>query len=923
MPKKPIEHYAHPDKLTNNPTQELSGFAEPEEHAPTRYPRDIALDPQLVWKGKEQQNNTDLEVTAPPIYTQEHIQPQAIIEILRTQQQQKDAPQTEMLFEGFNELDFNQRIEFYQHEQNWHNRFILGDSLVVMNSLAEKEQLRNAVQMIYFDPPYGIKFKSNWQVSTRRRDVGDTKPEDVTPQPEQVKAYRDTWELGIHSYLAYLRDRLTVAHELLTDSGSIFVQISDENVHLVRCLLDEVFGSENFVNTITWTRAGMTSSKLLASVSDYLLWYAKDKPRIKYNKLWVEWNERTPDPLLKSYTQVELEDGTRRSMTREERKNPALLPKGSRRFLEILASSQTGSGATYKYNFEGHDFTPIGKSRGWPTTLEGLNRLAKQKRLVGRKRTLLYIRYATDSSGRERTNLWTDTAGSTPERRYVVETNPKVIQRCILMTTDPGDLVLDPTCGSGTTAYLAEQWGRRWITVDTSRVALALARTRLMSAKYPYYRLEDADDIKQGFVYKTAPHVSLSDMANNTEIDDIHAKYVEKLDPLIKILNEYRGGAKTRKESEVSDKSPQKFKNRSDKSDNTKTWQEWEVPTETDPEWDAEFQKVHRQWLELRRERQREMDASTARRAKNEILIDQPYQDRKRVRVSGPFTVESLSPHLVFDPTDAEQAPPMSVPSKSSQDYHKYILEYLKTSGVQNRLKQQRITFDWVEARASEWLHAEGVYTDANGKTQTAAISIGPQYGTVGREWINEAAKEAVRRVPKFDLLIVAGFAFEGYTADESKRLGSLTILPVKMSPELMVPELKNTGQGNLFMVFGEPDVEIVTHEDGNLSVKLLGVDVYDAVKGLIRSETPADIACWFIDTAYRDEAFFVRHAYFTGEGEPYQQLQRALNSEIDEVAWEALYRTESLPFAKPASGKIAVKVINHYGDEVMKTYNV
>ena len=301
MPKKPIDRYEHSDKLSNNPTQELRGFAEDEEYAPTRYPRDTALDPQLVWKGKDQQNDSDLEVPTVPIYIQEHIQPQAIIENLRAHTQ-RESDQTELLFEGFDDLDFDQKIEFYQHEQQWHNRLISGDSLAVMNSLAEKEQLKGGVQMIYFDPPYGIKFSSNWQVSTRKREVGDTKAEDVTPQPEQVKAFRDTWELGIHSYLAYLRDRLTVAYELLADSGSIFVQISDENVHRVRCVLDEVFGDVNFVSTITWIRGGMTSSTGLAAVSDYLLWYAKDKEQMKYNQLWVEWDERAPDPLLKSYT---------------------------------------------------------------------------------------------------------------------------------------------------------------------------------------------------------------------------------------------------------------------------------------------------------------------------------------------------------------------------------------------------------------------------------------------------------------------------------------------------------------------------------------------------------------------------------------------------------------------------------------------
>ncbi len=893
MPKKPIDHYEHPDTLPNNPTQELSGFAEDEENAPTRYPRDVALDPQLVWKGKDQQNDTDLEVQAVPIYAQEHIQPQAIIENLRAQQQ-RESDQIEMLFEGFNDLDFSQKIEFYRHEQNWRNRFILGDSLAVMNSLAEKEQLKSAVQMIYFDPPYGIKFSSNWQVSTRKREVSNTKIEDVTPQPEQVKAFRDTWESGIHSYLAYLRDRLTVARELLTESGSIFVQISDENVHRVRCVLDEVFGDTNFVSTITWTRGGMTSSSGLAAVSDYLLWYAKDKEKMKYNQLYVEWDERAPDPLLKSYIQVELPDGTRRRMSQEERDNPAFLPKGSKRFQDISLTSQRAGAVPPPYEFKGLLFYSTG-GRSWGTTHEGLSRLAKQERLVGRRNALCCIRYAGDLPGRAITNIWTDTGGGSG-KTYVVETNPKVIQRCILMTTDPGDLVLDPTCGSGTTAYVAEQWGRRWITVDTSRVALALARTRLMSAKYPYYRLEDADDIiKHGFVYTTAQHISLSDMANNAEIDDIYAEYAEKLEPLRAEINRLMG----------------------------QNWEEWEMPTETDSEWDSEFQKIHRQWFNLRRERHLAMDASTARRGKKEILYDQPHEDRKRVRVTGPFTVESLSPHFVLDPVDAEAAAPTPTSSDVSQDYHQHILEHLKTGGVQNRLQEQRITFDWLEELPGEWLHAEGAYTDADNNLLSVAISIASQSITVGSQWINEAAKAAARRTPKFDLLIIAGFAFEGYTAGEDTRMGRLTILPVKMSPELMVRELKNTGQGNLFMVFGEPDVEIIDHQDGTHSVKLLGVDVYDPKQGLTRSDTPEDIACWFIDTAYNGEAFFVRHAYFTGADEPYKQLQRALNSEIDAEAWEALYRTESLPFAKPESGKIAVKVINHYGDEVMKEYKV
>ena len=350
------------------------------------------------------------------------------------------------------------------------------------------------------------------------------------------------------------------------------------------------------------------------------------------------------------------------------------------------------------------------------------------------------------------------------------------------------------------------------------------------------------------------------------------------------------------------------------------------MPTEPLPDWDTETQKVHRQWFALKRERQQAMDASTAKRAKQETLYDQPYKDRKRVRVTGPFTLESLSPHLVLDPTPVNspsQAGEQEGVDPTNQDYHTHILEHLKTAGVQSRSQDQRITFDWLEDLPGEWLHAEAVHTDTNGTPQSIAISIGPQHDTVGRQWIEAAAKEAMRRIPKFDMLIVTGFAFEGYTADEERRMRSLTILPVKMSPELMIRELKNTGEGNLFRVFGEPDVEIMDHNDGTVSVKLLGVDVYDPGIGLIRSGKPDAIACWFIDTAYNGDAFFVRHAYFTGAGEPYEQLQKALQSEINEEAWEALYRIESLPFTKPESGKIAVKVINHYGDEVLKEYKV
>ena len=429
--------------------------------------------PWLEWAGKQETKTFAVDPVA--LHIHERVSAKAILRVAERQNVQRE------LFAD-PQQDYSKAVDFYQHDVDWANRLILGDSLTVMSSLAHREDLAGKVQMVYIDPPYAIKYASNFQPIVFQRNVSD-RPQDLTREQEQIKAYRDTWTLGVHSYLAYLRDRLIVAKDLLTDSGSIFVQINDEHVHLVRCLLDEVFGSKNFANIITWTRGEMTSSTGLASISDYLLWYAKDKDQMKYRQLRVEFDERTPDPLLGSYMQVELPDRVRRRMTKEEIENPALLPEGSRRFVDYSITSQTGGSATYGYKFEGKTYIPPG-DRGWSTNRDGLDRMARQRRLIGTESALRYIRYAGDFPGRSITNQWIDTAGSRPGRMYVVETNPKVIQRCMLMTTDPGDLVLDPTCGSGTTAYVAEQWGRRWITIDTSRVAVALARQRLLTGSF-------------------------------------------------------------------------------------------------------------------------------------------------------------------------------------------------------------------------------------------------------------------------------------------------------------------------------------------------------------------------------------------------------------------------------------------------------
>jgi len=515
---------------------------------------------------------------------------------------------------------------------------------------------------------------------------------------------------------------------------------------------------------------------------------------------------------------------------------------------------------------------------------------------------------------------------------YVVQTNTKVIERCLLMTTDPGDLVLDPTCGSGTTAYVAEQWGRRWITIDTSRVALALTRTRLMAAKYPYYLLADSPegvmkeaevsgqlppesrkfeyDIKKGFIYKRVPHITLKSIANNEEIDVIHAKWQEKLEPTRKELN------KLLKQS----------------------WEEWQIPREADDKWPEKAKQLHKEWWSYKRSRQKEIDDSIARRADTELLYDQPYEDNKRIRVTGPFTVESLSPHRVLatadlpagqagenlDGTVSEQE------AKKQQDFVSMILENLRKAGVQNTIKNERLKFDRLESFAGVWLHAQGEYTESpstgSGQAQRkrVAVSIGPEHGTVGPQFVKEAAKEAVQGVG-FDLLIICGFAFDPHVSEEVKRYGKLTVQTARMNPDLAMGDelLKKTGAGNLFMVFGEPDMDVKKQKDGKIVVDIKGLDVYDPTTGQIRSSSTDDIACWFVDTNYNGESFFVRHAYFTGKDEPYEKLKRALRAEIDEAAWSALYSTKSRPFDSPETGKIAVKVINHYGDEVLKVFEV
>lgn len=912
--------HKHEDKRLSIPTQELRGFVAKDEQTPgaTLYPRDPSLDPQLVWRGKDEQDQADLAVPTVPVYIQETIHPQAIIEAFRNDARTPGEQESPNLFDML-EVPFEDRVDFYHHEEDWKNRMILGDSLLVMNSLAHKEGLRGRVQMIYLDPPYGIKFGSNWQVSTRKRDVKDGKVEDATRQPEQIKAFRDTWKLGIHSYLAYLRDRLTVSRELLTDSGSVFVQIGAENVHLVRCLLDEVFGPSNFVSLISFVTTSGFDAGELSRAGDYLLWFAKNRETVRVRDLWTDASDR------QGYNWLLTPVGTQRGMSASERTGETPIPPGSLVYKPDNIQSQGASSSPQPFPYRGKTYSPGGNSHwkaNWPV---GMERLAKAGRIHVAANSVQYVRFETDFPLKGLNNIWTDTGTGnfTDDKIYVVQTSTKLIERCLLLTTDPGDLVVDPTCGSGTTAHVAEQWGRRWITCDTSRVALALARTRLMTARYPYYLLTDSPEgqakeheltgapllsktsyrnLRKGFVLRRVPRITLGDIGNNPRIDEIHAEYEPRLESLRATLN-------------------QALK---------KAWEPWEIPGEVEAKWPAEAKKAHTSWWELRRARQKAMDEAIALAGNQDpvYLFDQPYEDKTRVRVSGAFTVESLSPHRMLTTDEDKPQAEVRAQAEASGTFHQMLLENLRKAGVQNTKKGERIRFESLEPHGGAWVHALGAYEDAKGRMRRVALTFGPEHGTLGPDQVREAAKEAMEEALKTEdepLVLACGYAFDPYLTDDVKKYGRLTVLPVKLSPELLLgQDLKATGAGNLFMVFGEPDIRFHRTGDGKVQVEIKGLDVYDPITGEVRGEgTTDDVACWFLDTEYNGELFVVRHAYFTGADEPYERLKRALKAEVREDAWEQIYSTTSRPFDPPARGKVAVKVINHYGDEVLKVYDL
>lgn len=823
-----VKDYRHEEKRPNNPP---AGLATYDKTLPSRkvYDYDPHLDPQLVWAGKKE--HTSFEVENVALHIHERISTAAIVRAVQREPLQRD------LFAD-SQLPLTQQIEFYQHEMNWANRLILGDSLLVMNSLLERELMAGKVQMIYMDPPYGVNYRSNFQPRIDRRDVKDT-DDDLTREPEMIKAYRDTWTLGIHSYLTYLRDRLLLCRELLAESGSVFVQISDQNLHRVRAIMDEVFGAENFCNLITFKKVSAMAGSGLPTLTDYLLWYAKQKSAVEYHQLF---RERTPeDETAEEYTYIEATDSQRRKLAKSELEDRRLIPRGARFFRPAPLTSQDWTEAgSFDYDFEGRVYN-AGPNRHWSTTREGLERLKQLNRLYAREGSLAFVRYLEDFPAVPLNNVWMDTSwgfAAQREKAYVVQTHTRIIERCILMTTDPGDLVLDCTCGSGTTAYVAEQWGRRWITCDTSRVALALARQRIMTATFPYYKLKHTDrGVSGGFDWKTVPHITLRSIAQN-----------EPPEP--------------------------------------------------------------------------------------ETLYDQPEIDRAKVRVSGPFSVEAIPVPAMEDVGAIHESPlaPDARQDDLSQrgrgegridnpaaDHLTTMIELLRKAGV-NFPGGKKLVLDNLRPLGVGWLHAEAEAKQNGEKARRLAVSFGPRHGPVTATQTHEAAQTA--SVNGYDVLVLAGFSVdpEAQAFIQKTPIKNLTIHFANVNPDVLVGDLLKTSRASqLFTVFGSPDVKLEKQKDGSYIARLLGVDIYDPNTGELHQSRGEDVAAWFLDQDYDGYTFCISQAFFPANTKAWEKLERALKGTLDPEKFEALRGTSSLPFQPGKHKRVAVKVIDMRGNEVIR----
>jgi adenine-specific DNA-methyltransferase len=870
-------------------------------------------EPFLNWTGKSE--HTSYKVPTVSLHVHERIDSRTIIDSVR--RREKEMSQQISLFEGKEENPpLRQAIQFYKHAHNWSNRLVAGDSLLVMNSLLEKEGLAGQVQMIYMDPPYGIKYGSNFQPFINKRDVKDGKDEDLTAEPEMIKAFRDTWELGIHSYLTYMRDRLLLSRELLSESGSIFVQISDENVHHVKELMDEVFGKDNFISQIAYMTTTARGAGMIDCIYDIILWYSRDRKQAKYRQLYSWRIEGTIG--FGQYDFVRTEKG--QISKADEAPDGVMTEKFAHSDTTSQDETQTGR---FAVKYFGKNYYPP-TNRHWATTPNGMKRLLISSRIFLIGNRLRYIRKATDYPVLPIHNMWMDTnvSGFGEKKLYVVQTLSTVIQRCLLMTTDPGDLVFDPTCGSGTTAYVAEQWGRRWITCDTSRVAVTLAKQRLMTAVFDYYELaHPLEGVGSGFHYKKVPHITLKSIANNEDIDKIYEQCHPAIERALSDLNKAL----------------------------KKKWQEWEVPYEADPKWKKIELKVWETFWEAKGKMQRQMDASIQKQAQQETLYDQPYTDRSKARVSGPFTVEAVPAPLVkplveITFTDEGSVDGSIARSGETLRQAEWREELLKT-GIRGK-NGQYILFSRIEPLSgTRYLHAEAetlpnergsdeIRENAVGyeQVQRAAISFGPEFAPLEQRQVALAIEESQKLVPKPSLIIFAAFQMDPEAAkdiDETEWPG-VTLLKVQMNPDMFTSDLKKKRVSNdSYWLIGQPEVQINKlkqgPDEGKYQIEVLGFDYYNTKKGTIESGGSEKISMWMLDTDYDGRSLYPRQVFFpmAGEKEGWSKLARNLKAEIDQELMESYRGTFSLPFMPGGNRRIAVKIIDDRGIESLKIMEV
>lgn len=923
--------------------------------------RDAAahFQPWLEWSGKREQHEKGwFEVDPVALHIHERVSAQAIVRTAMREDVQRD------LFADPQQT-YQQAVQFYRHSVDWANRLILGDSLTVMSSLAKRENLAGRVQMIYMDPPYGIKFASNFQPLVGAPDVRQSEA-DLTREPEMVRAYRDTWTLGVHSYLSYLRQRLLMCRELLAPSGSIFVQISDENLHGVRSLLDDVFGQKNFIAIIQFQKTTLTTGLYrLPVVADYILWYGKDQEQMKYRAL--NSVKTLGAEGAEHYTWAELPTGEVRRLGDVPGESTEFPLVDIRAFTpgDLTSASlgrRKGPGAAcwFPVDCGGKRFTPNEKNT-WKTNEDGIRRLAEAERLLPQKTTVRYKRYFDDFRAYPLNSLWTDVGGAA-DRRYVVQTNSTVVERCMLMTTDPGDLILDPTCGSGTTAAAAEQWGRRWITIDTSRVAISIARQRLLTSRFDHFRTKGggegaSENPGTGFKYMTVPHVTLKSIAQNPHLDPIFAKHASILDAALAecakalklvtpaIREKLAAKLRTKPKRETTDADRRRWSLPPENRDrsaavrkaatvdlDSPAWYHWEVPFGTDPDWPTPLRDAVTSYRRAWRAKMDEVDACISANAEQEELFDQPEVVKGVVRVSGPFTVEGVRPEELslgekglFDPTPNEfddEPGAMDPRIVNLQAYLAKVVSGLRGDGVtflgNNRKKFARIE-PLFETATGSVIHAEGVWEDGDASgPATVGVTFGPQYGPVTATQV----EDAIRSARRYDELVVAGFSFdaEASAAIQEATHPKLRIHQAYIRPDMnpgMDGLLKEAPGSQLFTVFGQPEVDVRKTKDGNWICELSGVDIYDPVENTVRSSGAEKVAAWFLDQDYDGRCFCITQAFFPDQ-DAWEKIAKALKGSADPEAFDAFKGTVSIPFPAGKHRRIAVKVIDPRGNEVM-----